>query len=666
MSNHSQSTSGNVNQQQLVPPALPSDTASSQQVSDSTGAFTGVVTQGSLELQLNVFKSIFRAEVDNHIQQEIERLLTVAIARLRTEIPEIVEKEFKKNISSLQQQLEAIIDAKLTLINAKLTFAETALQTRFGELTSRIDNVQRAADAIPPDAPMPEQSQVDQSTVVDQLKAKNDELSRLRTELSTLREKRHLTRSGTTDAYGHHGAADQEDDDVQRDARTVRPKARLGPRAPGVAEIIPDDPRFTTVLSYRRYRLLNTDPRQDESITAEVGLHVRRLEHPFRNRKFNGLKPVSVISFLDHFKRECDANHISEGAALLCLPKFLDGDAFISFDANESIGSEDIGGFSSYPAAVNFLLRSYASDANIEAAVDEFESIRQNSGEAVLDFARRVRKTARECGGVYTERELITRFQRGLMPEVRPLLTREPHEAKLATLHEAASLANKVFKSYAQLATTINSTGRRGQLPVNLSTAPSSDPSINMVDPVALVGNPFNGAPSTVRGDDSAILRRDAKHVAGTPVPSLNSDPQPRETHNPNVQPAATAEAEVDVVATLQRVHEWRQRDMAKMRQPAGASTSEAPRKSAIEQYMTLICYQCFGRGHTSPRCPLNGAHKDPSTKEQYEQLVRAQFRALSPNEQDSLAKAGKVPTFVVEENKTQAESKEETPAQEK
>ena len=122
----------------------------------------------------------------------------------------------------------------------------------------------------------------------------------------------------------------------------------------------------------------------------------------------------------------------------------------------------------------------------------------------------------------------------------------------------------------------------------------------------------------------------------------------------------------MDVVATLQRVHEWRQRDMAKMRQPAGASTSEAPRKSAIEQYMTLICYQCFGRGHTSPRCPLNGAHKDPSTKEQYEQLVRAQFRALSPNEQDSLAKAGKVPTFVVEESKTQAESEEETPAQEK
>ena len=37
-------------------------------------------------------------------------------------------------------------------------------------------------------------------------------------------------------------------------------------------------------------------------------------------------------------------------------------------------------------------------------------------------------------------------------------------------------------------------------------------------------------------------------------------------------------------------------------------------------------------------------------TKEQYEQFARAQFKAISDTEQESLAKNGHVPAFIVDE----------------
>ena len=105
-----------------------------------------------------------------------------------------------------------------------------------------------------------------------------------------------------------------------------------------------------------------------------------------------------------------------------CLSKFLDGDTFITFETNQSTGTENVVGFCSYGVEVNFLLRSYATDTNIEAVILEFESLKQDSTESVKDFARSVRNTVRECGGVFSERELITRFQRGVRPAVRPIV----------------------------------------------------------------------------------------------------------------------------------------------------------------------------------------------------------------------------------------------------
>jgi len=374
----------------------------------------------------------------------VDRVINAATTRIRVESTAQLTTQLDAKLQEVRGDFTEYLDSRLQA-------ADQNLSVHLGQLSDRIDAVESAAGRIPPDAPMPEQNLSD-SAVAAQLRSKNEIIEQLRSELTTLRNRRTTapavhTGDGITTVSGAPLQAEESGElehphwDALMDVRTSRAKVPLGPRFPGLQEIVPDDPKFLGVLSYRRYRLLNTDPTQNADVTAAVGLHIRRLEHSFRSRKFTGAEPLAIIGFLDHFRRECDLNSLSEGAAILCLPKFLDGDAYVTYDAHLALGSEEIGGFSSYPAAVNFLLRMYATDANIELAVQAFETLAQEPNEDVQDFARRVRKVARATGGVHTERELITRFQRGLRPELRPLSTREPHERKIHSLHEATGYA---------------------------------------------------------------------------------------------------------------------------------------------------------------------------------------------------------------------------------
>ena len=585
-----------------------------------------------LEARLARERAELLVELDTHMHHEMQRLTTAAAVKVLADTMEATSTMVDARLNELRRNQDEVLENRLQA-------ADTQISARLAELSSKIDGVSSRQMPTPLASP---DATAASFGMARQLQRKDEIIHSLRTELNAANNQGEATVPPPMDSgtyvTGRPAYADIEnmDDVAQQDARASRPKVRLGPRCPGLREIVPDDPKFTSVLTYRRYRLQNTDPRQDSEVTAVTRLNIRRLEHSFRSRKFTGVKPLAVLSFLEHFKRECDMNAISEGAAMLCLPKFLDGDAFITFDANMSIGYEDVGGFATYPAAINFLLRTFASDANIEAAVQEFEALKQDSAESVHDFSRRVRKTARECGGVYTERELITRFQRGLKPELRPLLTREPHEAKLGSLHEAAGLAEKVSQSYNQFAAAI-AAPRRGVLPLALRTASASDAtSANMVDvedPIALVGHSDAAASSQGRGNYSALLRQDAAAAAAVTPPHL---PQ---------QPVAA-----DILANIQRLHDWGQRDQAKHCPGSGVATrAHVPQRNALEQYMAYICYKCFGRGHTAPKCPVGDKPTDAAGRERYEELVRLQFGALTASEQESLAKDNRLPEFLQE-----------------
>ena len=68
------------------------------------------------------------------------------------------------------------------------------------------------------------------------------------------------------------------------------------------------------------------------------------------------------------------------------------------------------------------MLRKYAKDAIIEKTVVDLDSTQQREEEDETSFATRLQDKARACGNVYSESQLITKFMRGIGPDVKPHL----------------------------------------------------------------------------------------------------------------------------------------------------------------------------------------------------------------------------------------------------
>ena len=97
-------------------------------------------------------------------------------------------------------------------------------------------------------------------------------------------------------------------------------------------------------------------------MSKNLGLQSRRFVKLFQNRIFNGSKPLDVIEFLSAFKKHCDQNGVSEGMEVELLPDILQGDALSLFKRNVKLEANRSGAVTLYPAAVNFLLETYATN----------------------------------------------------------------------------------------------------------------------------------------------------------------------------------------------------------------------------------------------------------------------------------------------------------------
>ena len=168
-----------------------------------------------------------------------------------------------------------------------------------------------------------------------------------------------------------------------------------GPRHRGLEELRTAHDDFRHALSYRSYRLLNTDETQDRHVFSHARKFRRRVEATMKDCKFDGSKPIEILQFLRMFKTQCDKNDIAEGAVLIILPDFLAGAAETTYLNELELGNEGFGGISSYCHAVQFLLRRFAADWYIDRAVEDFESVRQKDEEDETTYAQRLRAKAR-------------------------------------------------------------------------------------------------------------------------------------------------------------------------------------------------------------------------------------------------------------------------------
>ena len=166
------------------------------------------------------------------------------------------------------------------------------------------------------------------------------------------------------------------DQDRNYDESPSRRHSWNGTGKRGLQELRTAHDDFRHTLSYRTYRLQNTDSTQDRDVFANSYRNRRRFEAKMRDSKFEGSKPIEALSFLRMFKTQCDKNAISEGAELLLLPDFLFGDAEQIYQNEFELRDEWVEGISSYCHAVQLILRRYAADRYIDQTVEEFENVR--------------------------------------------------------------------------------------------------------------------------------------------------------------------------------------------------------------------------------------------------------------------------------------------------
>jgi hypothetical protein len=169
-------------------------------------------------------------------------------------------------------------------------------------------------------------------------------------------------------------------------------------------------PEYKGLVSYRAYRLKDTEAVIDENDTGRVSGILKKVKHHF-SYSFGGEVPLKVLDFSFTIKEAMDLNHVSEGVAAVVLPYLLVGEAkdgVIDMWKSSSVKVPK------YPAAVAWLLESYATDAAIDGATDKFLTAKQNPGEVEDAFASRIRRYATEYGNVYNEDALLSRYLAGL------------------------------------------------------------------------------------------------------------------------------------------------------------------------------------------------------------------------------------------------------------
>jgi len=156
---------------------------------------------------------------------------------------------------------------------------------------------------------------------------------------------------------------------------------------------------------------------------------------------FNGNEPLKVFSWLRKFVKACDDNDVSEGMGSYLIPNFLAGDAETRFTRNLP-GSDIAGGrgsLGSFPAAVKWLLSTYAEPHTFGLAQDKLSRAALVDNEGVDAFAARLRSLAELCGNIHSAGTMKQQLIEGL-PEY---------------LRTDAFVFNSAQRSYQQLSTYV-------------------------------------------------------------------------------------------------------------------------------------------------------------------------------------------------------------------
>jgi len=208
------------------------------------------------------------------------------------------------------------------------------------------------------------------------------------------------------------------------------------------------------------------------------------------------------------------------------------------------------GGFSTWPHAVQFLLESYATNENIQQAVEELEDMQMNPKETIKEFEIRITSAARELAGAYPQNALVNRFIRNLPADARAIV-----RLKSPSLTGPAALK---LSKITEIATAYHASHSAIKVPVNKG----------------------------VRFQSLAIEEEKTSKVA-------NLGPPTRSTANSDGAPPDPYDA----------VHLVSNGKNSVRNQFPSRPVSNGDTRRRANEFFPLVCFTCFNVGHRSTEC---------------------------------------------------------------
>ncbi len=215
-------------------------------------------------------------------------------------------------------------------------------------------------------------------------------------------------------------------EESERFGRCVpRRSPRSGRAHRSLSELNPNSKKFRRVLSYKTYRLMDTNPGEgsrSESLPSFAVFQTTQAD-----LKLDGADPISILTFLAAFKEKADPNRISEVSAKLVLRYCMAGKAKMAFSAALHVNAVDSlsMGIRTWPEAVQWLLRTYAKDSYIQRAVQDLRALRQKDGETETNFGDRLIAKFSRLGGVFSQEDQINQYIEGLDESIASCVNRD-------------------------------------------------------------------------------------------------------------------------------------------------------------------------------------------------------------------------------------------------
>lgn len=327
-------------------------------------------------------------------------------------------------------------------------------------------------------------------------------------------------------------------------------------------------------MSYRCYRLGNTDMGRTPEGTGRVKDCIKRLSLPLHNLHFTGEDPILVLRFLERFVYEAGFIRMTEGQAYTALPFFLRGQAEDQFNAVSGSARAAEGGITCWPEAVQFLLRSYATNTNTHEAILALRHTQQKPGETETDYSARLLNAFKRCGNVYSGEEKITMFIDGLSPAIRPLVANRREDRLHAPYPEIVHYAKAEGDALP---------ARQGPLGRRYRTMFVDQPDAESLSILRRGKGPSEGV-NLASGEVESVATAELPTTVAT---SVGDDEAV--LYGVNVRPQYVPYS--DQGTRSARPGRRDNRSAAGTRQKEGES-----------QY---ICHLCYARGHISPQCNL-------------------------------------------------------------